>query len=108
MPTSFKLVGILLFVPYYRQLLYLAANRFASKRKDHIWSTFKKSYITPPTCPAFAVEQTDELLFHFASAVRTDPFAGSHKSLLELGDNFIGRHTAGEQLFQYRFCLSFF
>ena len=53
-------------------------------------------YITPPACAAFAVELTNELLLHFATAVRTDPFAGSHKSLLELGDNVIGRHTAGK------------
>ena len=53
-------------------------------------------YITPPDCAAFAVEQTNELLLHFTSAVRTDPFAGSHKSLLELGDNFISGHTAGK------------
>ena len=53
-------------------------------------------YITPPACAAFAVELTNELLLHFTSAVRTDPFAGSHKSLLELGDNFISGHTAGK------------
>ena len=53
-------------------------------------------YITPPACAAFAVEQTNELLLHFTSAVRTDPLAGSHKSLLELGDNFISGHTAGK------------
>ena len=53
-------------------------------------------YITPPACAAFAVEQTNELLLHFTSAVRTDPFAGSHKSLLELGDNFISGHTTGK------------
>ena len=53
-------------------------------------------YITPPACAAFAVEQSNELLLHFTSAVRTDPFAGSHKSLLELGDNFISGHTAGK------------
>ena len=34
--------------------------------------------------------------------------AGSHKSLLELGNNFIGGHTAGKQLFQYGFCFSLF
>ena len=50
------------------------------------------------------MEQANELLFHFASAVRTNSFAGSHNSLLELGDNVIGRHTAGKQLFQYGFC----
>lgn len=53
-------------------------------------------YITPPACAAFAVEQTNELLLHFTSVVRTDPLAGSHKSLLELGDNFISGHTAGK------------
>ena len=84
------------------------AFQFAFQWEHHIWSTFKKSYITPPACAAFAVEQTNELLFHFASAVRTDPFAGSHKSLLELGNNFIGGHTAGKQLFQYGFCFSLF
>ncbi|EDP21147.1 hypothetical protein FAEPRAM212_01871 [Faecalibacterium prausnitzii M21/2] len=36
MPTSFKPVGILLLVPYYRQLLYLAANLFVIKCKNHI------------------------------------------------------------------------
>jgi hypothetical protein len=54
------------------------------------------------------VEQTNELLLHFTSAVRTDSLAGSHKSLLELGNNFIGGHTAGKQLFQYGFCFSLF
>ncbi len=29
------------------------------------------------------------------------------KSLLELGNNFIGGHTAGKQLFQYGFYFSF-
>jgi len=54
------------------------------------------------------MEQANELLFHFASAVRTNSFAGSHNSLLELGDNVIGRHTAGKQLFQYGFCFGLF
>ena len=54
------------------------------------------------------MEQTNELLLHFTSAVRTDSLAGSHKSLLELGNNFIGGHTAGKQLFQYGFCFSLF
>ena len=53
-------------------------------------------YITPPACAEFAVEQANELLLHFTSAVRTNSFAGSHNSLLELGDNVIGRHTAGK------------
>ena len=53
-------------------------------------------YITPPACAAFAVEQANELLLHFATAVRTNSFAGSHNSLLELGDNFISGHTAGK------------
>ena len=43
MPTSFKPVGILLLVPYYRQLLYLAANLFVIKCKNHIWSAFKET-----------------------------------------------------------------
>lgn len=47
-------------------------------------------------------------MLHFTSAVRTDSLAGSHKSLLELGNNFIGGHTAGKQLFQYGFCFSLF
>ena len=84
------------------------ADFFAFQWEHHIWSTFKKSYITPPACAAFAVEQTNELLLHFTSAVRTDSLAGSHKSLLELGNNFIGGHTAGKQLFQYGFCFSLF
>ena len=54
------------------------------------------------------MEQPYELLFHLAPAVRTDSLAGSHKSLLELGNNFIGGHTAGKQLFQYGFCFSLF
>ena len=53
------------------------------------------------------MEQANELLLHFATTVRTNSFAGSHNSLLELGDNVVGRHTAGKQLFQYRFCFSF-
>ena len=84
------------------------ADFFAFQWEHHIWSTFKKSYITPPACAAFVVEQTNELLLHFTSAVRTDSLAGSHKSLLELGNNFIGGHTAGKQLFQYGFCFSLF
>ena len=67
----------------------------------------QKSYVTPPACPTLAMEQPCELLFHLTPAVRTNSFAGSHNSLLELGDNVIGRHTAGKQLFQYRFCFSF-
>ena len=47
------------------------------------------------------MEQTNELLLHFTSAVRTDSLAGSHKSLLELGNNFIGRHTAGKPLLTF-------
>ena len=35
-------------------------------------------YITPPACAAFAVEQTNELLLHFTSAVRTDPVSYTH------------------------------
>ena len=54
------------------------------------------------------MEQVNELLLHFTSAVRTASLAGSHKSLLELGNNFIGGHTAGKQLFQYGFCFSLF
>lgn len=54
------------------------------------------------------MEQANELLLHFTSAVRTASLAGSHKSLLELGNNFIGGHTAGKQLFQYGFCFSLF
>ena len=84
------------------------ADFFTFQWEHHIWSTFKKSYITPPACAAFAVEQTNELLLHFTFAVRTDSLAGSHKSLLELGNNFIGGHTAGKQLFQYGFCFSLF
>jgi len=50
--------------------------------------------------PHFAVEQANELLLHFTSAVRTDSACWLIiKSLLELGNNFIGRHTAGQSLF---------
>ena len=53
------------------------------------------------------MEHPYELLFHLAPAVRTDSLAGFHKNLLEFGNNFISGHTAGKQLFQYRFCFSF-
>lgn len=43
MPTSFKPVGILLLVPYYRPLIYLAASLFVLKYKNHIWSAFKET-----------------------------------------------------------------
>ena len=43
MPTSFKPVGIFLFVPYYRQLLYLAANLFTFQRKYHIRGSLKET-----------------------------------------------------------------
>ena len=43
MPTSFKPVGILLLVPYYRPLIYLAASLFVLKCKNHIWSVFKET-----------------------------------------------------------------
>ena len=43
------------------------------------------------------MEQANELLLHFATTVRTNSFAGSHNSLLELGDNVIGRHTAAKE-----------
>lgn len=81
---------------YRRQLLDFVSDFFAFQREHHVWSAFKESYITPPAYAAFAMEQANELLLHFTSAVRTDPFAGSHKSLLELGDNFISGHTAGK------------
>ena len=74
MPTSFKPVGILLLVPYYRQLLYLAANLFVIKCKNHIWSAFKETYVTFPACPTLAMEQPCELLFHLAPAVWADMF----------------------------------
>ena len=74
MPTSFKPVGILLLVPYYRQLLYLAANLFVIKCKNHIWSAFKEPCVTFPACPTLAMEQPCELLFHLAPAVWADMF----------------------------------
>ena len=85
-----------LLIAYHWKLLDLTSNLFPFQRKHHIRGAFKEANIAPPACAAFAVEQTNELLLHFTSAVRTDPFAGSHKSLLELGDNFIGGHTAGK------------
>ena len=51
MPTSFKPVGILLLVPYYRPLIYLAASLFVLKCKNHIWSALKKSYVTRQLVP---------------------------------------------------------
>jgi hypothetical protein len=56
MPISFKPMGILLFVPYYRQLLYLAANLFAFQCKYHIRVSLKETYITLPACPTLAME----------------------------------------------------
>ena len=81
---------------YRRQLHDFVSDFYEIQREHHVWSALKKSYVTPPARATFAVEQANELLLHFTSAVRTDPFAGSHKSLLELGDNFIGGHTAGK------------
>ena len=83
MPTSFKPVGILLLVPYYRPLIYLAASLFVLKCKNHIWSAFKETYVTFLACPTLAMEQPCELLLHFTSAVRTNSFAGSHSASVQ-------------------------
>ena len=91
MPTSFKPVDILLLVPYYRQLLYLAANLFVLKCKNHIWSAFKEPYVTFPACPTLAMEQPNELLFHLAPAVWADMFTCTHIALLEFGKDFLSR-----------------
>ena len=107
MPTSFKPVDILLLVPYYRQLLYLAANLFVLKCKNHIWSAFKEPYVTFPACPTLAMEQPNELLFHLAPAVWADMFTCTHIALLEFGKDFLSRHTAGQQLLQHIFCFAF-
>ena len=56
MGCSSKPVGILLFVPYYRQLLYLATNLFAFQRKYHIRGSLKETYVTLPACPTLAME----------------------------------------------------
>ena len=96
MPTSFKPVGILLLVPYYRQLLYLAANLFVLKCKNHIWSAFKETYVTFPACPTLAMKQPCELLFHLAPAVWADMFTCPHIALLEFCKDFLSRHTAGQ------------
>ena len=94
-------MGILLLVPYYRQLLYLAANLFALKCKDHIWSTLKETNITLPACSALAMKQTYELLLHLAPAIRTDTLACAHNASLELGKDFFSSHTTGQQLLQH-------
>lgn len=101
MPTSFKPVGIFLFVPYYRQLLYFAANLFAFKCKYHIRRSLKETYITFPACLALAMKQPDELLLHLAPAVRTDTPACAHVTSLELCKNFFSSHTTGQQLLQH-------
>lgn len=88
-PPAFKPVGILLFVPYYRQLLYPAANRFAFKCKDHIWSAFKETNITFPACPALTMKQPDELLLHLAPAVRTDTLACAHICITGASQGFL-------------------
>ena len=96
MPTSFKPVGILLLVPYYRQLLYLAVNLFVLKSKNYIWSAFKETYVTFLACLTLAMEQPCELLFHLAPAVWADMFTCPRIALLELCKDFFSRHTAGK------------
>lgn len=88
-------MGILLLIPYYRQLLYFAADLFALKCKDHIWSALKETNITFPTCPTLAMKQPDELLLHLAPAVRADTLACAHIVSLELGKDFFSSHTTG-------------
>ena len=101
MPTSFKPVGIFLFVPYYRQLLYFAANLFAFKCKDHIRGALEETNTTLPACPALAMEQPNELLLHLAPIVRADTLACAHIASLELGKDFFSSHTTGQQLLQH-------
>ena len=101
-PSVFRLMDVpLLFVPYYRQLLYLDANHFTFKCKDHIWSAFKETNITLPACSALAMKQTYELLLHLAPAIRTDTLACAHNASLELGKDFFSSHTTGQQLLQH-------
>lgn len=69
---------LILFVPYDWQLLYFAADLFAFQCKYHIRGTFKEANVAPPACTALAMEQTNELLLHFAPAVRADSFACAH------------------------------
>lgn len=100
-PPAFKPVGILLLIPYYRQLLYLAADLFALKCKNHIRGTLKETNITFPACPALAMKQTYELLLHLAPAIRTDTLACAHNASLELCKDFFSSHTTGQQLLQH-------
>ena len=106
-PSVFRLMDVpLLFVPYYRQLLYLDANHFTFKCKDHIWSAFKETNITLPACSALAMKQTYELLLHLAPAIRTDTLACAHNASLELGKDFFSSHATGQQLLQHIFCFA--
>ena len=46
--------------------------------KDHIRGAFKKSLVFFPAYAAFAMLQTDKLLFHFSAAVGADFIVLSH------------------------------
>ena len=72
---------LILFVPYDWQLLYFAADLFAFQCKHHVRGAFKETNVAPPACATLTMEQTNELLLHFAPAVRTNPFTSSHKHL---------------------------
>lgn len=52
--------------------------------KNHFRIPFKKAGILFPAYPTFTMLQTDKLLFHFSSAVRTYFIAFSHKLCISL------------------------
>ena len=70
---------LILFVPYDGQLFCFAADLFTFQCKHHIRGTLKETDIAPPARAALTMEQADELLLHFAPAVRADSFTSSHK-----------------------------
>ena len=107
MPTSFKPVGILLLVPYYRQLLYLAASLFVLKCKNHIWSALKKSYVTRQLVPHLQWNSPVNCCFILRPQFGQICLLAPHIALLEFCKDFLRRHTAGQQLLQHIFCFAF-
>ena len=86
-----------LLIAYHWKLLDLTSNLFPFQRKHHIRGAFKEANIAPPACAAFAMEQTDELLLHFAPTVRADSFASSHRPSLKFGNDFFSSYTTCKQ-----------
>ena len=73
-----RLVLIICFVSYDRNLFYFFADRLPFQGKDHVWCSFKKAFILFPTHTAFTMLQTNKLLFHFPTTIRTDFVVSTH------------------------------